>query len=656
MRNLSSTLLKAQQSASARPYVKVEVAERVGGIARLRWQRWYAGTEAEGHHSACIYSAPLPRILRIWSDPVDNTLYYNVQALSEHSDYSHWNPVGMHAYANACCGRGCRLLAVAINTADGAIYWADEGFASIYPLASVGGDPSYRLAIAMKDDDSAVCAYSDNADVYAAHWTRQGGWGSFTKWTNPSLNAITGLALTYNGDYNAIITGIDPDGRRGVWSCVYGDGYSAATGVWTGPVEQATAEADSDVSFHFPSLDRPDVFRLFYVERREADESYNRPYWTYSLTGADFISNLWREPVAFNPSGSHGLAMCHLDSQVFLSRPDGVWCAPLTPAAVDISQDVVEIQATNKPFSGGVAVTLRNDDGQYNRIGAGACAAIQKGSEVRLSFGYHTPSGAEDAGLEPVAWIDGWEHLTRGRSSEVILYGRNGWSLLDTWRARRQFTWAQGEKNVFQLLRFVFSRAGLTLSALSTSDVAVNHYPAFTIHPHERGSTAVSRLLDMVPDVILFVGDSPYVKNPASDEASVYAYGVAHPILEGRYGHNALDINHVQVYGDEVVTEDWDWNEIALVYDRLAQASDLNLNTAEKAHQRGEAVLTAIRREASGGRVTAPMNCGQDLFDVIAVDSPQASLNASKRRVVSLIKVWIPKQAKYAVAMGLEAV
>jgi len=112
----------------------------------------------------------------------------------------------------------------------------------------------------------------------------------------------------------------------------------------------------------------------------------------------------------------------------------------------------------------------------------------------------------------------------------------------------------------------------------------------------------------------------------------------------------------VQVYGDGVVTEDWDWERIALVHDRLAQASDVNLDSTAEAHQRGEAVLIEAQRSATGGHIVVPMNCGQDLFDVIDIDCPQAGMDGAKRRVISATRLWIPQESRYTLTIGLEAV
>ena len=144
---------------------------------------------------------------------------------------------------------------------------------------------------------------------------------------------------------------------------------------------------------------------------------------------------------------------------------------------------------------------------------------------------------------------------------------------------------------------------------------------------------------------------------PQASDSSAYAYGKDHAIIEGRYITPTQEVNRVQVFGDGVFVEDWDWDEISQVYDRLAQVKDINLNTTTKAHYRGEAVMREVDIEGLNGKILVPMNCGQDLFDVIAITSPQAGLNASKRRVLSLDRTWTPtkKHNRYTLSVGLGA-
>ena len=148
----------------------------------------------------------------------------------------------------------------------------------------------------------------------------------------------------------------------------------------------------------------------------------------------------------------------------------------------------------------------------------------------------------------------------------------------------------------------------------------------------------------------------PNLQAQASDSSS-YAYGTDHAIIEGRYITPAQEVNPVQVFGDGVFTEDWEWDEISQVYDRLTQIIDTNLDTATKAHYRGEAVMREVDIKGLNGTILVPMNCGQDLFEVIVITSSQAGLNASKRRVLSLDRAWTPtkKANRYFLSVGLGA-
>ena len=73
MRNLSSALLATQKKATRRPYVKVQVVERIGGITRFNWSSLYEGDE-DDHFHAAICSGD-GRLVRLRVDPADNKLY-----------------------------------------------------------------------------------------------------------------------------------------------------------------------------------------------------------------------------------------------------------------------------------------------------------------------------------------------------------------------------------------------------------------------------------------------------------------------------------------------------------------------------------------------------------------------------------------------------
>ena len=584
---------------------------------------------------------------------------FGTPTISLEGDYATWTDWGVTAYAVALCSHGSKVFAFRIGT-NGNLYRcesSDNGanWGSWINMGNIGASPAdYRLAACFKDADEAIVLYSNGTTLYRRRWNGE-TWEAAAAWSN-TLQTITGLAVTHMGDWNVVVTGIDASDKPGVWTCILGDGYSGAVDTWSSLYQLTIASAGSNLEFHAPSLSFPDVFRTFFIEKYTGSAAYSRPYWSHSLATADFISNLWREAVPFDLSANYGVAITYSGSYVWLATPSGVWRASLVPASVNVTEDVLAVTSSTEPHSGRVVVTLRNDDGRYGDVGTGDYAAIREGSKLLLSLGYRTTSGAE-ASLGPAYWIEAWEYISEAGRCYFLLHGRDGWWLLDRWRARRQFSWAQGGKNIFQLLAFLFARAGLEFSAFSTSSAVVNQYPAFTIHPRESGAAAVRRLLEMVPDVLFFVRDCGYIKNPVANEASAYSYGGDHAILEGRYTASAQGINRVQVYGDGLISERFDWEEIAKVYDRLAQIHDLNLDTLAKAEERGDAQLRKEHMAARGGEIVVPVNCGQDLYDVIEITDERVGLTSVKRRVIGItLRYSTMNEARYEQRLGLGGV
>ena len=646
MRALPSVLLAAQRSATARPYVSVELVEKLGAATRLRWERLYSGEEPDCHTDATM--------------PGDGSLVrlrggggiyrQRVPDPGPESDFSHWYYWGYTGSDVGVCSRESEVLAFWVQSTG----WlrrresttCGDTWSDPIDMTYIGGDcADYRVAACFKANGDALVLYSDGATVYRRR--RIGGvWEQPAPWTS-TLTAVTGIAVVHFGDWNAVVSGVDAAGGPGLWTCVLGDGYTMAPDSWSELQEVIAASADSYTEYLAPSLDIPDVCRLFFVERYAGDEPYSRPHWSHSLPSADFISSLWREPVPFNLDSAYGVALTHDISHAWLCAPYAVWRARILPQSVELSDDVIALTTAIRPFSGRLQLTLRNDDGRYND----PQSPITPGSEAVLRLGYHTSEGPKSA-TAPAFWLEAWEHVTAPGHSTFVLHARDGWSLLERWRARRQFTWQAGARNIFQLLAFLFARAGLELTSYSPSS-AIIQTPAFTIHPGQSALTAVQRLLDMVPDVILFIAQKAYLTNPQASDESTYSYGTDHAILRGRYREEIASANRAQVFGDALMTEEWSWNDIEDVCDRLVQVQDINLDTTDKAHQRGVAVIRDAEMERLGGELLAPMNCGQDLFDVIDVTSPQAGLCGARRRVLALAHGWGPATADYTLRMAL---
>ncbi len=659
MRMLSPTLLAAQKSSARLPYVKVEILDRVASITRLNWTRLYSGSEPDFHHGVTMPGDG--SLIRARVDPSGYQLYrQRVASPGPGSDFSPWTGVCTVSSVSGIVltSRGFRVLLFYVDTDQRTIllrestdYGATFGSpTSITTAASTVG----WLAAAINNSDVVCLFYSVNGTVYSIKRTG-GSWGSPSAWTN-SAAAITGIGCVYQGDWDLVICGQDSAGNYKVWTCVYGDGYSQSPGTWSDLAELTIASPSSNIEFRCPYVNFAGIFRIFFVEKYSGTASYSRPYWSHSLTTAEFTSNLWREPVPFNLVSSCGLAMVHSGSYAWLSAPSGVWRAALLPSSVDVTDDIIALSAQTNPSSGKIQIELRNDDDRYSS----PPSPIKLGSEVLVSPGYCTASGTE-VSSGPAYWIEGWTYLSIGRTAapgchSLILHASDAWSLLERWKARRQFAWASGSVSIFQLLNFILARAGLEFSSFSHSDALVNFHPAFTMNPGESGRSAVLRLLSQVPDLLFFRGYCGYIINPQASDSSVYSYGSDHAILEAEYTQRAGEANRVQVFGlpsSVTITEDWDWEEIDLVYDRLAQVHDINLDTAAEAHARGEAMLRHAAINSMDGRIVVPMNCGQELYDVIDITDALAGLSAAKRRVLSLHHTYDTRKGIYNLKIGL---
>ena len=636
MRTLSAGLLAAQRGSSAVPYLKVTISDRIGGIRRLAFSRLYSESEPDSYHAAAIPGDG--SLLR--SRVAGGRLYYQrVANPGPSSNFASWTDLEAAANAGvALCADGSRALlffvdpvgtilkvresmdngstlgaAVTVGTASGAVGW---------------------LAADVKANGDALLIYSIGATVFSVKRT-SGSWGAPAAWTN-SAASISGLACYYQGDWNAAVCGTNAAGDAFAWTSIFGDGFSQASNTWSPLREVTRASAGSNVSFRAPFLSPPDTYRLTFVEKYTGSAAYNRPYHSYSPATADFASNFWREPVPFDLTSDFGQAIAFSATAAWITTPSGVWTASLTAPLLDVTADVVEAAMDDRPFGGRCRIVLRNDGGRYATLPP----QIKAGAEMRVSPGYVTASSTQVSD-GPAYWVESIERRSSKGEATLVLEARDAWSLLEQWVARRQYTWAAGERNVFGILQFLFSRAGLEFSSAGSSAAAANQYPAFTVHPGDSGLTAVRRLLATVPDVVFVRGEFAFLTEPLSSEATDYAYGTQtgaadHALHAGRYADDTPPSNRAQAFGNAVFGERFDWAGVQAVYDRLQQVDDRNLTTVAQAETRADTVLRTAAIDGMSGEITVPVNCGQELYDVIEVTDAGAGLSAARRRVLAI--------------------
>ena len=640
MRRLSYTLLAAQQSASAVPYLRVQVLDMLAGVARSPITRHTAVSEADAHHAVCLAGDGALIRARLSSS---GALY--VQRTGNpgpSTSFDGW--IELDRAGTGCnvalCGRGAQILLFFVNPLDGVTVYArtsadsgatwGERVVALTPPVGL----TTRLAAAYSSAGAPALFFASGAGrVYVSK--RQGAfWSQPTSWTN-SVSAATGLGCAYTTDWDLALTGRDSANNDLVWTCVYGDGGERPAGTWSDLKEVNYAHGDSDVEFLNPFLVASDPPRLSYVERYAGASSWRRPYLLNVLSGTTFGQGLWRDPIPLDLHTQYGLAMASDGTTLWLSSPRGVWSMSLGGAPVDLTADIVALTGRETPAGGRITVTLRNDDGRYGRLGQGTNAAIRHGSEVRVSPGYVTSAGPEVSD-GPAYWITGWEHRFKAGLALFVLHATNAWGLLEGWRARRQYTWDAGSANVLGLLAEILRRVGLTLRASPRSSAVDAHRPQFTISPGESGEAVVRRLLALAPDLLSFRGHHGWLRYPRSGDAADYVYGTDHTILAGSYGEAARAHNRVQVYGAAGVAEAFVWDEMSLLGERLLQHHDLNLDTQAKAQSHSGEIVRRLEREALSGEITVPVNCGQELYDVVEITDPRAGLTSARRRVVGM--------------------
>jgi hypothetical protein len=667
MRSLTSTLLAAQKQATAVPYVKVVASNKITGVVRCDWSRLYSGAEADYFHAVTMPGDGSLIRARI-TPPDDSRKLYCQRVINPgpESDFSQWTYTSQYnalAVAAASLGAEASLFWIKSNreirrikSNDYGASWGSPELIDYAPTTAV-----YGLAAAYKPGGDLAIFFADQTTLYVKKYV-SGQWQTKAAW-NKTTGALSGVACIYDGDWDLLVTGKDASGNFKLWSLVYGDGGEVAAGSWSDLKELASAPSGGDFEYCQPFLDKPDVCRCFFVEKFTGTEAYDRPFWSHSVLDAGFIDSLWREPVPFNLSSAYGLAIAHYGDYGWLSGPDGVWRAGLTAQSLDLTADIIGVRQELGETPGRLTVELRNDDGKYASPGQGNLEVLDIGCQLDFSPGYVTTAGSESSSGQTFS-LEAYEHTSSDGKASLILHARDGWEAVGGWRGRSQFRWNKDSDDICVqgIIAFVLARVGLKLEVKSQSSVITGFYPDFTINSDNDGRTVIQKLLSFVPDVLFTEGGKAYIVNPLSSDSSVYSYGGGHQIWQGRYRSGAWGANRVQVEGYDagsgglILTDSFAWDEIGRLYDRLRQVEDRNLGTAAEAQQRGQAYLRQVETGAVNGSILVPVNCGQQLYDVVDVMDARAGLGVQKRRVVGMVLLYNPQRGEYSQRLWLGAV
>ncbi len=666
MRSLTSTLLTAQKQATATPYVKIAATNKIAGVVRYDWSQLYDGSEDDYYHVLIMPGDG--SLIRVRITPLADSRKLYRQRVSDpgiESDFSQWVYTGQYnalAVAAASLGGEVSIFWIKLNreirrikSTDYGVNWGSPELIDYAPTTSIGG-----LAAAYKPGGDIAIFFADQSILYVKKCV-SGEWQTKSAW-DKATGDLSGVACVYDGDWNLMVTGEDASGNYKLWSLVYGDGGDVPAGSWSDLGEQASAPAGGDFAFQQPFLDKPDVYRCFFVEKFTGIEACNRPFWTHSVVDTKYIDSLWREPVPFNLSSEYGLAVAHYGDYAWMTGPAAVCRAGLTARSLDLTADVVGVRQELGETSGKLSVELRNDDGRYTTPGEGSLSVLDIGCQIEFSPGYVTVNGNESSPGQTFE-LEACEHISSGGKASLVLHAVSGWDMVADWKARHQFRWnkASDEMCVRDIIAFILARTGLKLEVKSQSPVITDFYPDFTVSAGNDGGAVMHKLLSFVPDIVFIEGDKAYVVNPLAADSSVYSYGGEHRIREGRYRQAAMAMNRVQVEGYDtssgelILADSFDWDTVSRFYDRLKQVDDRNIGTADEAEQRGQAYLRQAEVEATGGNILVPVNCGQQLYDVIDITDAPAGLDSEKRRVLGLVLVYSPQRGEYSQRLWLGA-
>jgi hypothetical protein len=691
LRSLSSTLLAAQKKADRLPYVEARVYDYEAGIKRLTWTRLYEGSEPDNHHGIAFDGQGSMHRIRA---AAGNLLYrQKITSPDEQSDYSKWTQIAADC-AGPCAVAACGAKVYIFYKTTGNVLWKyyshDYGqswnnaqlvaYADVLSLAACGwgtGDIVACFALKSSQLNGIVLNTSTQA-------TQQHQWSD----SNHPLLDTFGIGATYNPFWpccEIVFAGKESDSpynHYDLFRTWFSNSYNFLA------LESFLSYPEGeDFTLEYPDCHLPasaqsyEANRIVAVEKFTGTTAYTRPLTCHMVKGTYWSDTTFTEPKPFLKSchseqseeSQYGLKLQSTADYWWMERPDGVWRAPRpADSPLDLTKDIISLSLTQstqatQQTQGTLAIQLNNSKGQY--ANPALLNKLNKRYELVLRLGYKTPSGDETS-ESGTYWIDSWEYSSKPNMSRLILNCLDGWGLMDRWTARYQMRWNKDEvnpKNVWQILYQLLARAGIKLTNTPPkpqSSAINNFYPDFTVGPGTQGTQALKRLLSFVPDRLVFRGQEAFTKNPLADEESCYTYSTnssnptnSHVILSGEY-REETHVSRSRALGRDVsdnriLEEARDWALLQLAIDILDQDYDPNLQTAARAQERADAILSEASLRAVCGNLVVPTNVGQELLDVITVTDKRCGISEKNYRVHAIQTDYDRRKGIYTQRLAL---
>lgn len=644
MHSLSDELIAHQRGSQRRPVVQVRGLAQRFGVRVLRWERYYTGSEAGSPHALTI--ADDGSLVRARNDA--GTLF--VQRVTDPgpgSTYSSWTNLAAVtsgtgvAFASrngemllAYVDNGGLTLQVRSSTDDGATWSAAT--VVVMEGAAVGS-----VAVAFRPDGDACLFYTLGATTTLKRLRRTSGtWaGSGTNWTRSAdVSSLTGLAATHDGgDFSLVVTGTEVSTLHPrAWGVRMGDGLLPAN-AWSALTAIAEADAASTTTFTAPGVIalEGDIHAAF-AQRESGDVAAERIMYAHPAHLTD-VNSPWSEPAPHEAAGVHGLALAVGPGAAWASTPSGVWRAA-APAADLLSERLLSCAVDVRPESANCRVTLDNADGALNGLPNTTFPASMTGGSIEVTAGYF---GGEDGEAEfgpPQRFVVDRVRYTVLRGARVaVIEGSGAWEHAVRWHAPQAWQTAAGVLARSQVFARLAARAGVgyTTGGRAPSSEWSTGTPSFALLPGESAASALARLVAVVSDGVRSDGDSFVLTGCGTGDAVDYTYGpAAHPVASLTVTGEGPRANWVRVQGPDRYAEAFDRASVDASGPRLQQIRNLDATTDAKATAMSAAALRRAQWETPMGRLVAPCNVGQQLFDVVSVTSEPHSVDGQAYRVI----------------------
>jgi hypothetical protein len=694
MRTLTATLLAAQKKPHRLPYVEAKVYDYEAGIKRLSWTRVYEGSEPDNHHGIAFDGQGSMHRIRSGGS---STLLYQKQTLPfgvpasfplifpvslvDGPALDQWTQIASDCYGPcAIAAYGAKVYIFYRTTAN--VLWKyyshDYGQSwnnsQLIAIADV-----LSMAASWKGTTSAVVCFAATSIKISAVVLDTDTQAATEYYYNHALDTTYGIGATFrDGEFPIILAAKDTDSGTGIVAYSLYRTRLSATNNFLALRVLLSAHDDVSTLFRYPDCHSPaspydhESLQLTAVESYTGVTAYDRPLLAHLVKDTDWSSAVITEPKFFlDVSSLYGVRLMTDSSYWWLSKPDGVWRAP-RPAEppLDLTpylQQLRQVIGHQKP--GYLTIALDNSKGYFASPGEGALASLRFRSEIALKLGYKTT-----AGIETVAnlnyWVDSWQYTSEPNRSVFTIRCIDLWGLASTWSARYSLRWnytAFQPCRVWEILYQLLGRFGIRLwnnGSVPQSDPMNNYYPKFLSRGGTNAATQLRRLLDFVTDGLVPREALCFAKDLLANEAPGYEYKNQpgfHPILQGTYPDN-LTTTHTQVSGDTEATPPvhvraaaFDWPLLALGIDNLAMQYDPNLEEADQAQKRADALLRTQQTQQTPATLIIPTNVGQELYDVVKVTDTRVGLVDKNFRVLAIQTDYSRRNTRYEQTLTLGA-